>query len=410
MIALVMLAVMAGCVAFLYLKGTLVQGVTMVFNALLGALIALGLHELLAGLLIQYAANIAAWAPMICFLLLFILAFALLQTAAVQLGKGKADLGKLPEQIGRVVSGIVLGYVVTGCLLVAVAMAPLPPEYPYPRFDTRRPNPAEPSKPLLSPDGFITGLAGTVSKGSFASLGSPRSFALLRAGYLDQLYLNRIAVGKGVPLRTKDDVLVPPEDNEVWYAPESLLDSDGQPVRGRPGERLVLARVRIKARSLREAGKFTLSQIRLVCRRRGGSSKPLAGQGRALYPVGYVGEGKRLETKPLHEVITVTADDVKGKALIMDTAFHVPTDLTPVLLQFKLNNVVRVPAPVSGEEAPSMVALGGAAAPASPPRPPASAGRQAEAPSAPSSQQDSGRDSGLSDISRGIIGDQLEDN
>lgn len=406
MVALVMLAIVAGCVGLLYLKGTLVQGVTMVFNALVAGSIGLAFYEMLAELLSKNVENLAAWAPMMCFLLLFILVFALLQTAAMQLDKGKANLGKLPEQIGRVVCGVVLGYLVTGYLLVAVAMAPLPPQYPYPRFETRRPNPAQPNKPLLSPDGFVTGLFGTMSKGSFAAIGSPKSFALLRAGYLDQLYLNRIPVGRDVPLRTKDAVLVAPEENEVWYAPESLQDSKGQPVRAQAGQRLVLVRVRIKANRLREAGKFTLSQVRLVCRPKGGSDRPLAGQGRALYPIGYIGENKRLEKKSLDEVIDVRDVTAQGKTLNMDTAFSLPSDLTPALLQFKLNNVVQVPVkPASGDDAPPMVALGKAV-----PAPAETRNEQRNTPSPPSSQPDSRRRGGLSDISRSVIGDQLEDN
>jgi hypothetical protein len=406
MVALVMLAIMAGCAALLYLKGTLVQGVTMIFNALVAGSVGLAFHEMLGGMLSKNVENLAAWAPMMSFLLLFVLVFALLQTAAMQLDKGKANLGKLPEQIGRVVCGVALGYLVTGYLLVAVAMAPLPAQYPYPRFETRRPNPAQPTTPPLSPDGFVTGLFGTMSKGSFAAMGNPKSFALLRAGYLDQLYLNRIPVGSDVPLRTKDAVLVAPEENEVWYAPESLQDSEGQPVRAQAGQRLVLVRVRIRANKLREAGKFSLSQVRLVCRPKGRSDKPLAGQGQALYPIGYIGENNRLEKKSLGEVIDVRDVTAQGKTLNMDTAFYLPTDLTPALLQFKLNNAVQVPAPVSGDDAPPMVALGKAAPPPAPETPSA----QPNTPPPPSSQPDSERGSGLSDISRSVIGDQLEDN
>jgi hypothetical protein len=337
---------------------------------------------------------------------LFILVFALLQTAAMQLDKSKAHLGKLPEQIGRVVCGVVLGYLVTGYLLVAVAMAPLPAQYPYPRFETRRPNPARPAKPPLDPDGFVTGLFGTMSKGSFAAIGNPKSFALLRAGYLDQLYLNRIPIGRDAPLRTKSPVLVPPEENEVWYAPDSLQDSKGQPVRAQPGDRLVLVRVRIRANRLREIRKFALSQVRLVCRSRGGADKPLAGQGRALYPIGYVGEQNRLEMKSLDEVITVTGEGLTGPTLNMDTAFSLPSDLTPALLQFMQNNVVQVPAPVSGDDAPKMVAFGEAVPP---PAPPAEARPERSEASQPS-EPDSERRGGLSDISRSVIGDQLDDN
>ena len=173
MVSLVMLAIMAGCAVFLFLKGTLVQGVTMIFNALIAGFVAFGFFEILTRLLVKYSPGISVWAPMICFLLLFVLVFAILQAAAMQINKGKIDLGKLPEQIGRPVCGMVLGYLVTGHLLVAAAMAPLPSQYPYPRFDDRNPNPSRPSKPMLSPDGFVAGLFATISKGSFSAIGEP---------------------------------------------------------------------------------------------------------------------------------------------------------------------------------------------------------------------------------------------
>ena len=100
----------------------------------------------------------------------------------MQISKEKIDLGMMPERIGRPAAGVVLGYVVTGYLLVAAAMAPLPSQYPYPRFDARNPNAASPKKALLSPDGFVTGLFATISKGSFSAIGEPKSFALLHAG------------------------------------------------------------------------------------------------------------------------------------------------------------------------------------------------------------------------------------
>jgi len=114
MVPLVMLAIMGGCAAFLFFKGTLVHGITMVFNAIIAGFIAFGFFEMLARLLVKYSPGIAVWAPLICFALLFILIFAVLQTAALQIVKGKPDLGKLHEQIGRPVCGLGLGYLLTG--------------------------------------------------------------------------------------------------------------------------------------------------------------------------------------------------------------------------------------------------------------------------------------------------------
>ena len=189
MVSLIMLVIIAAAAAILYLKGTLVQGLTLVFNALLAGFVAAAFFEALATLLTKYAAGIAAWAQMISFLLLFILVLAVLQTVAMQLGKEKIDLGLWPERVGRIVCGIILGYIITGNLLLALAASPLPSNLPYARFAERNPNPTEPSKPALSPDGFVASLFGAVSKGSFAAMGEPQSFAVLHADCLDHLYL-----------------------------------------------------------------------------------------------------------------------------------------------------------------------------------------------------------------------------
>jgi hypothetical protein len=257
MVSLVMLAIMGGCAAFLFLKGTLVQGIIMIFNAIIAGFVAFGFFEILTRLLIKYSPGVAVWAPLICFVVLFILTFAVLQAAAMQLAKEKADLGKLPEHIGRVACGLVLGYVITGHALVAAAMAPIPNQYPYPRFDQRSPNPSKPNTPLLSPDGFVTGLFSTISKGSFSAIGTPKSFAVLHAGYVDQLYLNRHKVMEKVPLMTSTTTINVPK-NGVRAAPDSLRDSEGKSLSISPGESLMLVRVELQPRGLKDAGKFTL--------------------------------------------------------------------------------------------------------------------------------------------------------
>lgn len=367
MIPLVMLAVMAGCAAFLFLKGTLVQGVTMIFNAILAGFVAFGFFEILARLLVKYSPGVAVWAPLICFVLLLILVFAVLQTAAVQLLKGKTDLGELPEQIGRPLCGLVLGYLVTGYALVAAAMAPMPNQYPYPRFDTRNPNPSRPATPMLSPDGFVTGLFATVSRGSFSTLGSPKSFAVLHAGYVDQLYLNRRKAMEKVPLMTTMTTVAVPNKGGVRQAPDSLRDSDGKSISISSGETLMLVRVELQSKGLRDAGKFTLSQFRLVCGLRSGGKASLAGQGQAVYPLGYIGDKGRLERKPLDEIIT--AQSASGAPVNMDVAFAVPGGLTPLLLEFKRNDVVQLPAPASREEALEVVPFGESQAAPSPQTP-----------------------------------------
>jgi len=402
MVSLVMLAIMVGCAVLLYLKGTLVQGVVLIFNALFAGFAALGFFEPLARLLIKYSPGIAIWAPMICFLLLFILTFAVLEAMAMQFGKEKANLGLWPERIGRVVCGILLGYIMTGQLLVALATVPHPllNKYPYERFAERNPNPANPNKPFLNPDGFVTGLFGKISQGSFRAISNPRSFAVLRADFLDQLYLNRLKLGQDVSLATSMPA-IKVEKGHVWHAPDSLRDTDGKPVSARAGENLMLVRMGIKKRALKDAGKFTLSQVRLICRPKSDSANPLAGQGQSVYPMGYIGPDSHLERKSLAEIVTMKRSEGSGDVQTIDLAFSVPMNTVPTLIEFKLNNAVQLPAPASGEDAPAVLPFGSAAkAPPAKPKPQADDTRPTTRPA-----PESGRERrGLSDISESIIG------
>lgn len=361
MASLVMLAIMLGCAALLYLKGTLTWGIAMIFNAVIAGFVAFAFFETLAVMLAGFASGMAAWAPTICFMLLFVLTLAILQTLALQIGKEKVDLGMWAERVGRVVFGLMLGYIVMGHLFVALAMAPLPSQYPYPRFAERNPDPSEPSTPLLGPDSFVTGLFNTISKGSFAPLSAPQSFAVLHAGFLDQIHLNRIKGSQDVSLMTSSPALSMPSRGGVWDAPSTLRDTEGNPLPARPGEDLLLVRIGIKKSALNDAGKFTFSQLRLVCTPKGSEDPPLAGQGQAVHPIGYIGRGGRLEQKTLTEIITIQSSDVPDNVKEIDFAFYVPSNLVPTLVQFKRNNVERVSTPVSGEDAPQPIPFGGPA-------------------------------------------------
>ena len=186
--SLLVVLIILGCVAYQYLKGTLVKSFVVVITSICASVVAFGYFELLANVFISCEIFVL-WAYPLSFALLFILAFAVLQTIAAQLTRRPIDLGLLPERIGRVVCGIFLGLIVSGLLLTAAAMAPIPAKYPYQRFDETSPDPENPGKVLLNADGFATGWFSIVSSGSFSG---KRSFATLHPAFLDQLFLNRL--------------------------------------------------------------------------------------------------------------------------------------------------------------------------------------------------------------------------
>lgn len=407
MVSLVLLSILLGCAALLYLKGTLAQGLIMILNALMAGFIALAFFEAVSSILVKYASSLAAWAQTISFLLLFVLVFAALQTVVMQLVKQKIDLGLWPERAGRVVCGLILGYVLTGHLLVAGAMAPLPNSYPYPRFNERNPNASQPDKALLNPDGFVVGLFGTISRGSFAAMSQPKSFAVLHAGFLDALYLNRLKIAKQMPLRTRRSA-IEVERRGAWEAPNSLRDSEGKPLPTRPGENLMLVRLGIKRNALQDAGKFTLSQIRLVCRPKGADRQSLGGGGQAVYPVGYIGPDGRLALKPLTEEFTIQPGDVPDTLKNIDFAFYVPADLTPALIAFKGNNLQRVSTLAAGQDVPPPVGFEQSAPSAGQTEEPQSSTGQSDSGSSSSSGRD-GTGSGLSNVGQMLTGGALEE-
>jgi hypothetical protein len=409
MINLIVLVILAACAAVMYLKGTLVQAAIMVFNALLAGFAALGFYEMLAVYLVKYVSSLTVWAPLIGFVLLFVVVFAVLQTVALQIHKEKTDMGLWPERIGRPVCGLLLGYVLLGNLLIAVAMAPIPSIYPYPRFGDRNPNPSQPSKPLFSPDGGVSGLFSVISEGSLSALNQPHSFGMVHAGFVDSLYLNRQKPPKDVSIATKDPVLEVPRKGGVWEAPATLRDAEGQAPAVTPDRKLMVVRASIKATS-QDAVKFTLSQWRLVCAPRG-PANALAGKGQSVYPMGFLGSGNVLVKKPLDELIPITPDEMRGRTTkSYDFVFAVPADQIPILLAFKQNNLVQLSLPISGDEQPAASAP--EEAQAAPAQPSATPDQPAAAPRSGRGNQGGNRRggqnglSGASQNASGVILDQ----
>jgi len=391
MAGLLVVLVILGCAAYQYLKGTLVQAFATLVAAICASVVAFGYFEVLARALAGLSSSLASWAQMVSFAMLFIIFFAVLQTAVVYLTRQKIDLGLLPERIGRIVCGIFLGLIISGLLLTALATAPLSNSFPYQRFDQRDPDAERPDKVLLNADGFVTGWFSMLSCGSFSG---KRSFATLHPNFLDQIFLNRHSRGDGVSIMTASKAIEVQRKNSAWLAPENMRDSDGKTLPPKSGHNLVIVRVGIKKSALKDVGSFTLSQLRLVCKPKDLAKNPLSGKGENIYPVGYLKSANQLQKKKLNDQIKLKSADFSGSLKDIDFAFYVPSYLTPVLVEFKLNNIAEVPAPVPAEQAPSAVPFTESS----------ENNREVEKP------DNSSDNRGLSNIGRSIIGDQLEEN
>ena len=362
--SLVVVIIILGCAALLYFKGTFVKAFAAIVIAIISGMVAFGFFEALANMLISRGESgiflsVAPWAQTLCFILIFIVVFALLQTGAIYLLKNPVDLGFLPECIGRIVCGIVLGFLVSGFLLTALAMGPWSLKYPYQRFDPRSLKPDNPKGVLLGADGFATGLFTMVSKGSFSG---KRSFATIHPNYLDQLFFNRLIKTETTSIiSNKFPAITVPRQAAVWPAPKAIADeADGliSDLRSRSGKLkdarvpvstkgsydVTIVRVGISKRAIRadariNGGAFTLSQLRLICKRKGSGQDRLAGEAVNVYPIGHLRAANQIQVAP---EIKLESRKIDGNEQLIDFVFCVPSAHEPVAVQYKLNSIAEI--------------------------------------------------------------------
>ena len=427
MASLAVMLIILGCGALMYFKGTTFKAFAMIIIAIFSSVVSFGYFEVLSNVIISRGnegslLSLVPWAQTLCFVMLFIVTFGLLQTAATFLVRHQVDLGFLPELIGRITCGIILGFIISGLLLTALQMAPLPHSYPYQRFDPSSLDPDNPRGVLLNADGFAVGLFGIISNGSFSS---KNSFRTIHPNYLDQLFMNRL-IGETSNVSSVYPAIEVPKPG-VWPASEAVkkqvdnfvseLRTRGGKVVYEPGGKSVaipistnesynptIVRVGIKKRAISgeakvNGGVFTPTQLRLICTRS-------TGEAVNAYPMGYLKTKDEMEISPEMKIST---SDIEGNARYIDFVFCVPSGYDPKLVEFKLNSIVEIPtgAIVSADQAPAVSPFKSSA---SAPQSNSNTQRPAGTQSQPQQQQQtSPRRSGLSDISRSVVGDGFDE-
>ncbi len=291
------------------------------------------------------------------------------------------ELGNVITKMTAIVCGIVTGLIISGVVLVALAMAPISAKWPYARLGDGESavtvaNLGSPSKPMIRADGIVTGLFDWISRGS---LSSKKSFAVYHTDFLNQVHLNNYKAKKKVyTVAGKSAVSVPKKGVRK-------LDGDN--------DNLTVVRMEVKNADVKKGGArgaegdvtFTLGQIRLICKPKGQTDT--RGSATAVYPEGRVVSrrtadkeadkkdltgamsGRVLEKRSLDEIIKLDREEFKiGSRSVdarVDLAFKVPSGMEGVLLEFKQNVAVNVPASVpASEEAERLLNSAGRKSPA----------------------------------------------
>jgi hypothetical protein len=350
MASIIILMVMAGCAAFQFFKGNFVRAFATFMAALCANVVAFGWFDQLSAILVKND-MLPSWAQAICFLVLFVISFAVLQMLVMTLTRPSIDLGTIPERAGRIVFGLLLGFILSGTLLIIGGLAPLGVNYPYQRFDASKPDLQKPHKPLLNPDGFITRFFGITSSGS---LSGSQSFAVLHADFLNQLYLDRILADKRVSTRTKElGTIEVPAKAGAWPA-ANLKDGSGNALPAKTGSDLIIVRVGFTSKLMRAGSSFTMGQLRLLCESKG-EKQPLRASATCVYPEGYIKTPSRVAIKGNAETITLQQSDFQAGTKFIDFVFNIPDGTEPVALIFKSNDIVMVHGLVTADEAPKLM-------------------------------------------------------
>jgi hypothetical protein len=343
---LLVIGMIIGFALFQYIKGGVITGFIFLVAVLVGIAAAFGYYELLAGYVKDYG-FIGPKAYPLAFFVAFVAAFIIIKEVADNLLRPEISFGPTVDKAGGVVLGALVGYLFAGAMLVVIALLPYKINWLYGRFEDKISNPPQPSGALLNPDGFVTGLFGAFSNGS---LKGEQSFTVVHADYMDQIFLDRHRVSDGVwPIA--QDGAVSLTAPGVHAAPENLIEAprqegqQPQPFAPEAGKTLTLVKLQINLNSLTPSDsesdvqvKLALGQLRLIVKDKQDAGNAVSGSGEAVYPIGYINAAGQLVVTSLDTMLG--EEELKGGAI--DFAFYVPSNSTPVLMEFRHNIIEEI--------------------------------------------------------------------
>ena len=330
------------CMAHLYLKSTTLRSFATAIATVVAAIAALGYYEVAADMLISKARG-GQWMQPVIFAGIFLTVLVVTKTLADFLLPRSVEFGQLSAHIAGIVCGIIAGVVITGVLFIALALSPLADRWPYARFEKDNINLAGANKPLLNPDGIVAGVFSWISKGSMSS---EKSFSVYHADFIDQLHLNRHKASDGVYMITAADSIVVPKKDGV-----RIVDIDQRSY--------TIVRMGIKEGEIDRGGamdkdgdvSFTFSQVRILCKKKDLAADS-TGNARPIYPEAQIVDNEFIPAR-LSRTVSVSRGAFEsvsgyGRVAWIDLAFSVPSDMRPILLEFKQNAVAQLPKAVVG--------------------------------------------------------------
>ncbi len=336
--------------AYFYLKCSVMASLSTLMLVILATLITFTYYEVLAELFVSRGYGIQ-WAHSGCFILAFVLSFALLRALRdLLVGGVKIDLGNPLKISVALICGLLTGIIICGNLLVAVGLTPTHHKMLYSRFSPdKKISLTNPSKSFLNTDGFVAGLYSLISRGSMSS---GKSFAILHADYLSHISLNRLKTKDNVLAVTSRKSLVLPTGKtkkpvRIWDIPDK--------------GKVTVVRMGLVVKNIQDGGAgnpakssqiaFTPAQIRMICKPTAATGKPAAGSGTAIWPIGFLDGNDNFVASELEDVITPETKSFKNQPLWLDAVFEVPSGAKGVFLQFKQNAIIELPPAVTTSEA-----------------------------------------------------------
>ena len=333
-----------------YLKCSVLTAFMTMISAVFALIGAFNYYEILAYQFISRGHG-GQWAQPLCFIFTFVFVFALIRAIPERLIATDIHFGVAATRITTIVCSIVVGIIFSGVLLIAIAMTPTSPKWPYRRFgeegrELTLSQINNPNKAFLNADSLTAGLFTWMSKGS---LSSSNSFGVYHADFIDQLHLNR--------QKAKEQVCII-SGNKAVVVPAKY----GVRTREMDERQITLVRMGISVKEISDGGAmdsngnvaFTLSQVRLICKKQGQASTTTGGA-KAIYPGGCLFKRQKKGGQvSLDKVITAESEDFErgsyGRVAWFDILFDVPSDMTAVLLEFKQNAIAELPRPVVGTD------------------------------------------------------------